>query len=113
MPPRMLRLALFSAVLLAVSGCNPCARVAAAEASSTQKGKACNASATDWSDSKLQACTKNLSDCSPSDLQKMDEYAACLNQIATCEAGKELTFAASRIDCVKKIVGVSLACGSF
>lgn len=110
----MLRLALVSAAaVFAVSACTPCARVASAEASATQKGKACNASATDWSDSKLQACTKNLEKCSASDMQKMDEYATCLNQIAPCESGKELTFAASRIDCSKKLVGISFNCLAF
>ncbi len=113
MPRRMLRLALAASALLSVSACTPCARVASAEASATQKGKACNASATDWSDSKLQACTKNLQDCSASDMQKLDEYATCLNQMAPCESGKELTFAAARFDCARKLFGISAACFSF
>jgi hypothetical protein len=106
-----------TALLLAVTvvsgaflACNPCARVSNAEAGITEKSKGCTSVDLTWTSNRLAACEQGLNKCSPEDNKKLDEYAACLNNIPACTSGSSLSFGAARVECGLKLFGVSVGC---
>lgn len=110
----MLRIALVSATLaaLALSGCTPCARIANAEASVTNGGKACNAGDSTWTSNEQQKCEANLSKCSQDDQKWMGTYADCLSRIAPCADGQGFSYALARLSCLESYSKISYACAS-
>jgi hypothetical protein len=93
--------------------CSPCARVSNAEAAIADRGRDCNAGQSTWDAARVSRCESELSKCSPDDLKKVDEYIRCLDGIPACsDSSKATSFAVARLECVGKLTGISLQCGS-
>ena len=99
------------ACLLAVgTGCgNICDRLNASTQSISDKRKNCsNSSASSSFD--LQKCNTGMAKCSSDDLKQLDAYAGCLDRIAPCESGQELSFDFAVLGCYQPLSKLSATC---
>jgi hypothetical protein len=106
-------LLIVSLLLLAASCGTPCTRIAAAEASADEKGKACNASRQAWSTAKVQTCERNLAaDCTENDVKQLELYAKCIDALGPCGEGQRTSWELSRAACSLDNIAfkVGLAC---
>ncbi len=106
---RTLLSSLVAVSTLLLAGCDPCQRMANAEAGYTSRGKACNAGDSTWSDAKAQTCQKNLTKCSADDQKGMDAYSDCLNAIQACNDGSGMSYGIAKVECYGKL-NVSFTC---
>jgi hypothetical protein len=108
----MLRLALASAALLALSACTVCDRYAQFEASFQEKHKACLDS--NGEPFNKAACSDNLKNCSPADQEKLNKYLDCMDKIPACTSGTNLAFLEAQFTCAMsdEVRGISSACGA-
>jgi len=107
----MLRLALASAVALALSGCNLCDRYANFEASFQERHKACGDSTSSFDKA---TCNANLSKCSAADQEKVNKYLDCMEKIPACTSNTRLSFLEATLNCgmSDEVRGISSECGS-
>lgn len=102
---------LFGLLAAALAGCSPCARRASAESAADQKGKDCNAGNNGWTQSEVQSCEAGLPRCSPADLQALDAYVQCLEQLPPCTADHATSWQFSRLECATShLFDISAAC---
>ncbi len=96
---------------LVASGCSsPCARVNAAIDNVNRKGQACDSKPLEaWP---AQRCEEGLSKCSPDDLEQLEAYAQCLDNVPTCVKGQEFSFNLAVFGCLQPLTQVSYNCAS-
>lgn len=58
----------------------------------------------------VQTCEKGLAHCTQNDTQQLDAYADCLNNIAACVPGQEVSFGFARLGCLQPLGQVSTSC---
>jgi hypothetical protein len=93
----------------ALSGCNVCQRIYNADQSANEKGKDCGASSS-GSNIDLNRCSQGLSSCSPDDINKLNNYAQCLENLPVCSSGSSFSWGLQRIGCVQALQGTSGNC---
>ena len=106
---RTLLLALSTALVLASACGSPCTRIRAAEENMNNKAHGCS-NQSDQSLLDVQTCEKGLADCTQNDAQQLDAYAECLNNVAACVPGQEVSFSFARLGCLQPLGQVSGKC---
>lgn len=104
----MLRTALLLAVVgVAASGCNVCTRIYNAEQLANEKGRDCGSSR-NLPD--VNVCTNGLTSCSQNDMDNLNTYAGCLENLPVCQSGQGFSWGLQRLGCIESLGRVSGSC---
>ena len=107
----MLRTVLVVASLAAaLSGCNVCQRIYNADQAANEKGRDCGASSN--TSVNVNTCTAGLNSCSPDDVNRLNDYANCLEKLDQCVASQSFNWSLQRFGCIQTLQGISGTCYS-
>jgi hypothetical protein len=99
---------LCAAVGIAASGCNVCNRIYNADMAANEKGKDCGANSNSSVD--LNRCYNGLGNCSANDIDKLNNYADCLEKLPVCSSGQSFSWSLQRLGCIQALSGISGNC---
>jgi hypothetical protein len=94
----------------ALSGCNVCQRIYNADQAANDKGRDCSNSSN--SSLNVQTCSAGLSSCSPDDVNKLNDYASCLEKLDQCVSSQSFSWGLQRLGCIQTLQGISGTCYS-
>ena len=98
-----MRTTVLLAVLLAVTGCGSvCDQAVSAERGANQKGVNCSVQNIDVHDS--NKCNNGLQQCNSDDLNELQNYVSCLNNLPNCVSGNEIQWNAQRQGCINQAI---------
>ena len=99
---------LCGAVAIAASGCNVCQRIYNADQAANEKAKDCGGGSSSNLD--LNKCTNGLGNCSSNDMQKLNDYAQCLENLPVCQSNQSFNWGLQRLGCIQTLQGISGNC---